>query len=150
MKRTLGEGFQRMTEAELVATFQGFLTQIQTILFGYISFISGFLVMSYLAADKLSRLLSALVLGLFSVACGALIFRLFLVRHDFFMLYEYILQNAQSGALNLPWFGTNPRWAPRLLTILDIAISMGGFAGSVAFFFIQRRGPGSKAPSGLE
>jgi len=139
-----------MTEAELLATFQGYLTQIQTILFGYISFISGFLVMSYLAADKLSKLLTALVLSLFSVACGALIFRLFLARHDFSMLNQYILQRSQSGELNLPWFGANPPWAPQLLAILDIAITLGGFVGSVAFFFIQRRESETKARSGRE
>jgi len=106
--------------------------------------------MSYLAADKLSRQLTALVLGLFSVTCGALIFRLFLVRHDFAMLNQFILQGSQSGELNLPWFGTNPSWGPQLLTILDVAIAFGGFVGSVTFFIFQRRKSVNKAGSRYE
>ena len=135
-----------MTEAELLNAFHSYLSQIHTILFGYISFISGFLIMSYLAASKLSRQLSILVLGIYSVACGSLIFRLFLVRKDFVMLNQYILQGSQSGELSLPWFGTNPSWGPALLTVLDIAITIGGFVGSVVFFIIQRRDADAGSP----
>ena len=65
-----------MTEAELITAFHGYLGEINAVLFGYISFVSGFLIMSYLVASKLSRLLSTIVLVLFTTASGVMILRL--------------------------------------------------------------------------
>ena len=72
-----------MTEAELITAFQGYLGEINAVLFGYISFISGFLIMSYLVANKLSKFLSIIVLALFTTASGVLILRLLFLRNDF-------------------------------------------------------------------
>ena len=94
--------------------------------------------MSYLVASKLSKLLSIIVLALFTAASGVLILRLFFLRNDFASLYEYILQQAQSGSLELPWIGTNPAWGTHLLTYLEIATLVGGFVGCIAYFLFQR------------
>ena len=128
-----------MTEAELITAFQGYLGEINAILFGYISFISGFLIMSYLVADKLSRFLSAIVLALFTTASGVLILRLFFTRNDFASLYAYILQEKNAGNLDLAWIGTNPAWGPQVITFLEVATTVGGFVGCIAFFLFQRR-----------
>jgi hypothetical protein len=100
-------GKSSMTEAELITAFQGYLGEINAVLFGYISFISGFLIMSYLVASKLSNLLSIIVLALFTTASGVLILRLLFLRNDFSSLYQYILQQIQAGKLELPWIGSN-------------------------------------------
>ncbi len=128
-----------MTEAELVTAFQAYLSEINAILFGYISFISGFLIMSYLVADKLSRFLAAIVLTLFTTASGVLILRLFFTRNDFTSLYAYILQEKNAGNVGLAWIGTNPTWGPQIITYLEIATTVGGFIGCIAFFLFQRR-----------
>lgn len=128
-----------MTEAELIAAFQGYLGEINAVLFGYISFISGFLIMSYLVAGKLSKFLSAVVLALFTTASGVLILRLLFLRNDFTSLYQYILQQTRSGSLDLPWIGTNPHWGTQLLTYLEVATLVGGFIGCIAYFLVQRR-----------
>ena len=105
-----------MTEAELIASFHGYLGEINAVLFGYISFISGFLIMSYLVASKLSRLLAGIVLLLFTTASGVLILRLTFLRNDVTSLYQYILQQVQSGQVDIPWIGTNPNWGTQLIT----------------------------------
>jgi hypothetical protein len=128
-----------MTEAELITAFHGYLGEINAVLFGYISFISGFLIMSYLVAAKLSRFLSVIVLTLFTTASGVLILRLFFLRIDFSSLYQYILQQTESGNLELPWIGTNPAWGTQLLTFLEVATLVGGFIGCIAYFLFQRR-----------
>jgi hypothetical protein len=127
-----------MTEAELINSFQGYLGEINAVLFGYISFISGFLIMSYLVADKLSKFLSIIVLALFTTASGVLILRLLFLRNDFSSLYQYILVQTQSGNLELPWIGTNPAWGTLLLTYLEVATLVGGFIGCITYFMIKR------------
>ena len=127
-----------MSEAELIAAFQGYLGEINAVLFGYISFVSGFLIMSYLVASKLSRLLSTIVLALFTTASGVMILRLLFLRNDFTSLYQHILQQAESGVLDLPWIGTNPAWGTQLLTYLEVATLAGGFIGSIAYYLFQR------------
>ena len=128
-----------MTEAELITAFHGYLGEINAVLFGYISFISGFLIMSYLVADKLSKFLSIIVLALFTTTSGVLILRLLFLRNDFSSLYRYILQQTQSGNLDLPWIGTNPAWGTQLLTYLEVATLVGGFVGCIAYFLFQRK-----------
>jgi hypothetical protein len=130
-----------MTEAESIAAFQGYLSEINSILFGYIGLLSGFLIMSYLVADKLSKFLSAIVLALFTTASTVVILRLFFTRNDFTSLYQYILQQTRSGNFDLPWFGTNPAWGPQIITYMEIATTVGGFLGCIAFFLFQRRRP---------
>ena len=127
-----------MTEAELITAFQGYLGEINAVLFGYFSFISGFLIMSYLVASKLSRLLSTIVLVLFTTASGVMILRLLFLRNDFTSIYQHILQQTESGALDLPWIGTNPAWGTQLLTYLEVATLAGGFIGCIAYFLFQR------------
>jgi hypothetical protein len=131
-------GISFMTEAELIAAFHGYLGEINAVLFGYISFISGFLIMSYLVASKLSKLLSTIVLALFTTASGVLILRLLFLRNDFSSIYQYILQQTQAGNLELPWIGTNPAWGTQLLTYLEVATLVGGFVGCIAYFLSQR------------
>jgi len=128
-----------MTEAELITAFHGYLGEINAVLFGYISFVSGFLIMSYLVAAKLSRFLSIVVLALFATASGVLILRLLFLRNDFTSLYQYILRQTESGNLDLPWIGTNPAWGTQLLTYLEVATLVGGFVGCIAYFLFQRR-----------
>ncbi len=77
-----------MTEAELVAAFQGYLELTYQILFGYVSLISGFLVMSYLVADKITRLLAMISVLLFSIVSALLVFGIFLNRNDAGQLME--------------------------------------------------------------
>ena len=128
-----------MSEAELIATFQGYLSETTQLVFGYISVMSGFLIMSYLVAHKIPRSLAAIVLGLFSAVSAVLMFRIFLNRTDTRSIVAYILEQKELGNFDLPWFGSNPWWAVEMLTYFEIAATLGGFFGCVAFFLYKRR-----------
>jgi len=128
-----------MTEAEAVMTFLEFVGESNQLLFGYISVVSAFLIMSYFTAPKLNNVLAGIVLGLFSVVAFLLIFQTYLLNVDLDNLYAYIYSQKSSGIYELPWFGRNSAGSARLLTILQILSTIGGYVGSIAFFFYQKR-----------
>ena len=128
-----------MSEAEVITAFQGYLAQIYTVIFGYVSLLSGFLVMSYLVAHKLTNSMVGIIFALFTAVCVVLIINLQFLRTDFSSLQAYILEQMASGSLDLPWYGNNPAWAGDILTALLLIATVGGYVGSLAFFFVQRR-----------
>ena len=128
-----------MNEGELVAAFQGYLALTNQIFFGYISLISGFLVMCYLVADKISAFLASITVALFSVVSTLLIFGVFLNRNDAEELMTHMLTQDQLGNLDLVWLGSNPAWSATIMTILYIVATIGGYFACIAYFFYKRR-----------
>ena len=128
-----------MNEAELIAAFQGYIDLTNQIFFGYVSLLSGFLVMSYLVADKISSFLAAIAVALFSVVSALLMFGIFLNRNDAEALMALLLSKAQAGELDLYWLGSNPPWAANVMTVLYILATIGGYLASLAYFFYKRR-----------
>ena len=134
-----------MTEADLIQTFQNSTELLDSEIFGFISVLSGFLVLSYLAADKLTAALTAIVVTLYSLACGIFIVRIVFLRRDFSALHAYVVEQQATGAIEMPWFGSNPPWASEVISFLIWAVTVGGYAGSLMFFFFQRKGRKSDA-----
>ena len=128
-----------MSEAELYAALLGALGATTSILFGYMSLMSGFLFMSYLVADKLSTFLTSIVITLFSVASALLIFRMSFTRTDAEALVVYMHDQKQAGNLDMDWWGLVPAWATGITGYLEIAVTAGGYLGCIVFFFYQRR-----------
>jgi len=127
-----------MSEAELYGAFHDALGAASSIMFGYVSLMSGFLIISYLAAHRLPAILAALVVTLFSLVSALLIFQIFLNRKDVQAINAYMFEQKRSGNLDLVWFGTNPPWAVTVNQYLVIAVTIGGFIGCIAYFFYQR------------
>ncbi|MFT7175484.1 MAG: hypothetical protein ACJAUG_001485 [Halioglobus sp.] len=127
-----------MTEAEAVMTFREFVGESNQLLFGYISFVSAFLVMSYFAAAKLHNFLAVIILAIFSAVALLLIFQVYLLNTDIDNLYAYIYSQKASGAYELSWFGQNPAWSARVLTVLQVLSTLGGYIGCMVFFFYQK------------
>ena len=128
-----------MNETELVSAFHGYIELTNQIFFGYVSLISGFLVMSYLVADRISVFLSSIAVVLFSLVSAELILGIFLNRNDAAELMAHMLAQKQSGNLDLVWLGSNPPWAANVMTILYIATTFGGYLACISFFFYKRR-----------
>lgn len=128
-----------MNEAELVAAFQGFIELNNQIFFGYVSLISGFLVMSYLVADKISVFLASIAVVLFSLVSSQLIFGIFLNRNDAAEIMAHLLTQRQLGKFDLGWLGTNPPWSADVTTFLYITTTIGGYLACISFFFYKRR-----------
>jgi len=134
-----------MNEAELIAAFHGAVNLNSTVFFGYVSLMSGFLVMSYLAAHKLPTFLASIVLSLFTVVSALLVFRLFLNGGDAMALMSYMREQEQMGRLDLAGFGSHPAWVTRVVVPLEILSTVGGFIGCTMFFLYRRRSGADEA-----
>ena len=128
-----------MNEAELITAFQGCLELNNQIFFGYVSLISGFLVMSHLVADKISAFLATIAVVLFSLVSAQLIFQIFLNRNDAEEIMAHLLAQRQLGIFDLDWLGTNPSWSANVSTFLYITTTIGGYFACISFFFYKRR-----------
>ena len=127
-----------MTESELVAAFQGHITLTNQEFFGYVSLMSGFLVMSYLVAGRISAVLASIAVVLFSAVSVLLTFGILLNLNDAEALMSYMLEQRQLGTLDLVWMGTNPAWAGSVMSFLYITTTIGGYFACVAYFFYRR------------
>ena len=128
-----------MNEAELISAFHGAVNLNSQVFFGYVSLMSGFLVMSYLAAHKLPTFLASIVLALFTVVSALLVFRLFLNGGDAMALMSYMREQQQLGRLDLAGFGAHPSWVTRVVVPLEILSTFGGFIGCTVFFLYRRK-----------
>lgn len=128
-----------MTEYEAYDALMSIASNTYELLFGYFSLVFGFLVMSHMAARKLSNPLAAVVVALFSLACLGIIFNFYALNTDLDSLYSYMLTLKQNGAEGLSWFGQNPLWVPKTMTILQILLGVGGYFGSIFFFWHRRK-----------
>ena len=127
-----------MTEYEAISLFNDFFGNLIQILFGYVSVLSAFLVMTFFASHKISKFLVALVLFLFTFVCLMLILQFNFVKIDIRNLYLHILElQAQSGSSS-NWFGTVPTWAISIQTWAQNIVTIGGYFGCILFFFYKR------------
>ena len=128
-----------MTEYEAYDTIMSIASNTFDLMFGYFSLVFGFLVMSHMAAKKLSNQLVIVVVGLYTLACAVITLNFFALNVDLDNLYLHMLTQKQSGAYELAWFGMNPLWVPKSLTVLQVLLGLGGYFGSLFFFFHSRK-----------
>ena len=128
-----------MNESDLISAFHGAITINSDVFFGYVGLMSGFLVVSYLVADKLPKLLAFIVISLFTFVSLLMIFRLYLNGDAAAALLEYMKTNEALGNLDLRVFGNNPSWAGIVVPGLEILSTAGGYIGCVVFFFYRRK-----------
>ena len=127
-----------MSEYEAVYLFREFLSDAYQLIFGYIGLVYGFLVVSYLVADKLNHILTVTVVSLYTLISLFLIASIYNFRSDAADLYVFILQQKSSGVfVNLDWFGQTE--SLRSGTILQQVSIIGALFGSLVFFFVRRR-----------
>ncbi len=131
-----------MIEIDLISAFHGAVGLNSDTLFGYVSLMSAFLVMSYLAAHKLPGVLAWIVAVLFSVVSALLILRLFLNGSDAAALHAHILELQRMGEIDVGEFGTFPSWVATVVVALEILTTVGGYLGCIYFFLHQRRSTG--------
>lgn len=131
-----------MTEYEAYDTVMSIAGNTYNLMFGYFSLVFAFLVMSHLAAARLSAKLVAVVIGLFTLACLVININFYALNVDLDHLYLFMIEQRSNGTYDLGWFGQNPVWIPRSLTVLQVLLGLGGYLGSLFFFFHSRRHAG--------
>tara|TARA_R110000868_G_scaffold48908_8_gene158188 strand:- start:3390 stop:3794 length:405 start_codon:yes stop_codon:yes gene_type:complete len=132
-----------MSEAELITAFQGYVSLTNQLFFGYVSLVSGFIVMSYLVADKISSFLAVIGVVLFSIVSALLLFGIFISRNNAEHLMAYLRAQAQRGEIDLAWLGANPSWAGDVMNVLYVSATFGGYFASIIYFFYSRGRPRS-------
>jgi hypothetical protein len=128
-----------MTEYEAYDTVMSLASQTYSLMFGYFSLVFAFLVMSYMAAERLSIRLVAVVIGLYTLASLVIVLNFYALNVDLDNLYVYMLDRKMGGTYELAWFGMNPLWVPKALTFLQVLLGLGGYFGSIFFFFHSRK-----------
>ena len=128
-----------MTEYESYDTLMSLAANSYDLMFGYFSLVFAFLVMSHLAAKKLSSQLVVVVLGLYTLASLVITLNFYALNIDLDSLYLYMLERKMDGRFDLSWFGLNPAWVPKSLTILQVLLGLGGYFGSIFFFLYSRK-----------
>ena len=127
-----------MSESEAYELVVLLTSELNQLMFGYFSMVSAFLIMSYLVAKKLNRLHSLVIVALFTVCSLYIILNLYVLNTDLDNLYREMIQKKQAGLFELGWFGENPPWIPISLTFVQVLIGVGGYVGSLIFFFSRR------------
>jgi len=127
-----------MTEYEAVYLFRELIADLHQSMFDYVSLLSAFLVASYLIADKISSVLTVVLITLYSLVALNFAFQFFLMSTDAVSLYDFILEQKEVGEFDLEWFGKNPAWAGYMASTTRISTAVGGYVGSLVFFFYQR------------
>ena len=128
-----------MTEYESYDTLMSLASNSYDLMFGYFSLVFAFLVMSHLAAKKLSSHLVVVVLGLYTLASLVITLNFYALNIDLDSLYLYMLERKMDSRFDLSWFGLNPAWVPKTLTILQVLLGLGGYFGSIFFFLYSRK-----------
>lgn len=106
------------------------------------SLLSGFLVVCYLVADKLPVFLASIILTLFSLVSALLIFRIYLNGNTSSEILSLMREQHEAGTMNIPWMASDVSWSAKVVAILEILVTLGGYVGSIAFFFYRRKHPG--------
>ena len=128
-----------MTEYEAYDTVMSLASQTYSLMFGYFSLVFAFLVMSHMAAERLSSRLVVVVIGLYTLASLVIVINFYALNVDLDNLYLYILDRKTSGTYELAWFGMNPSGVPKALTVLQVLLGLGGYFGSIFFFVYNRK-----------
>lgn len=133
-----------MTEYEAYDTVMSLASNSYQLMFGFFSLVFAFIVMSHMAAWKLSGRLVAVIIALYSVAMLVIILNFYALNMDLDNLYVYMMMQKQNGTYELSWFGTNPPILPKTLTVLQVLLGLGGYFGSLFFFFRSRQTSSTK------
>ena len=128
-----------MNEYEAYDILVNGITTIGNYFFGYFSIISAFLVMSYLVANKLTRVNSLILITLFTLSSLLMVLNIYTLSNDMQHLTSYMYEQKQSGVYDLAWFGKNPIWMSYVLMITEIMCIIGGYVGALLFFFYRSK-----------
>jgi hypothetical protein len=130
-----------MTEYEKAALFVDFLNTSNMVFSNYMAVVFAMLAASWFLANRMSRLVAILFLGLYSI--GALMsgFGVFAAFTDFSNLGVFIHQSAPPGGGELSWLApAGPGGAGMGAVPVFVAFMiLSAYVGSIVFFFLVRR-----------
>jgi len=125
-----------MTDYEILSLFGEFATNTQDTFVNYVSILFAFIIASYLVADRLTKTMVVVLIGLFSMVAIQQGTALLLHWNDQLGLLAEI-----RGRDELDWHGANraPAWFGLVFYATYFVTVFGGYIGSLVFFFDRRR-----------
>lgn len=124
-----------MTDFELAYLFDVHVETIVTILFGYFSITSAFLVATHLAAHSLPRLITWVVVALYSATSVTLVVMVFRYTAAVVGIRDAMVKNMMTW---YPAAGEPPVWLP-LIFYGASSILAAVFVASLWYFHVVRR-----------
>lgn len=128
-----------MTEYEAYDTLMTIAANTYELMFGFFSLVFAFLVMSHMAGRKLATKLVPVIVTLYTLAASSIVLNFYALNVDLDNLYAEMVMKKQSGVYDLAWFGANSLMVPKVLTVLQVLVGLGGYFGSIFFFFESRK-----------
>jgi hypothetical protein len=132
-----------MTEYEMASLFNEYQNSAQTVLMNSFSIVSAFLITSYFAAHRLTRVMAAGVIALFSSSIFFETLRMMGQANSIAGLRAQIREFAQAGK-GLTWHGSasvssSPQWLVDVYPAIVVATALIIYCGTIYFFFHCRR-----------
>lgn len=131
-----------MTEYELASLFYQVVDVANASLANFLTITSAMLIVCYLAAAKLDRVSSVLVLTLFTVFSMGMINEIYSEYRDLVGIGQEIAQAAGDAGSNLKWHGFalgNADGAGEFIPRWVVTMSLLAYFGTLWFFFHMRR-----------
>lgn len=128
-----------MSDYEKLDSFASVFNGVQLLFTSYVSILFAFLVASWLIAHKLNTVLAVLCLGLFTLVSLYFVSLTYFVSQNLIALIELIQAEVATGQSTLGWVGfTRTDEPPPLIGVL-ILTEILAYAGTLVFFFYQRK-----------
>ena len=128
-----------MTEYEAYDTLMSQAGNAYQLMFGFFGLVFAFIVMSHVAARKISGKLVSVIIAIYTLAVLQIVINFYVLNIDLDNLYAYMMQKKLDGTYDMSWFGSNPLIVPKILTVLQVLLGVGGYVGSIFFFFQSRK-----------
>ncbi len=130
-----------MTDFELLSVFIEFINTTWTIFATYVSIVFAFLVAGYLVANALSAKIVSLVVTLYSLVAFWSVWALNRNVTAISATSRKMKEGILSGESSLDWFpmALAPEYLYVALPVLVTLIAVVAYAGSIFFFFYQRK-----------
>jgi len=130
-----------MTDYEMIYTFNDYLNLVFTVLMGYVSIVSAFLIVGYLISSKLDSKMTSIVVGLYTIITIPMVFICQRLTDTFVSIVKEIRKAVNDGASSLGWHNitTEPEFLAQTIIIIIPIVMILAYMASLIFYFHQRR-----------
>ena len=130
-----------MSDYELLSVFMYSVETLWTVFSTFISVVFAFLVVSYLAADKLQKSLAAIVMALYTLVVLWATWALSRTSASVSAAAGEMKARVQDGGSTLGWHPAThtPEFVIDAIPVVITLIAILSYIGSVFFFYVQRR-----------
>ncbi len=128
-----------MTDYEMMSLFQEITNTTWTVFATYVSIVFAFLVAGYLVSNRLAPRIVSVVVTLYSLVALLSVISLNRASSNGMALAAEIKRAVQENDSSLSWVQISPDAVLSTLPVLITTVAIVAYAGSLIFFFHQRK-----------